>query len=272
MVAMRDGVELATDAWIPSITPAPVLLVRLPYGKDLPQLLAYGLVLNVFALVEAGYAVVYQDCRGTWRSGGEFVPMLNEPADGADTVAWLLGQPWCDGNIGSYGPSYLGFVQWASVSAGAPVKAIAPAVTTTDYYTTPWFSEGGAGSWHTLQPWSTQMAMVEKLRQLGRGGGDPQLLGQLAGMMGNPQPHLEAMPASGSPRSRRSGRGSTSSFPTRHATPAGRTCPCSTAPSRSLCPHCTSAAGSTSSWPTRPGRSASCGPGPGPKRPGRGGG
>ena len=90
MVAMRDGVELATDAWIPSVTPAPTLLVRLPYGKDLPQLLAYGLVPNVFALVEAGYAVVYQDCRGTWRSGGEFVPMLNEPNDGADTVAWLL--------------------------------------------------------------------------------------------------------------------------------------------------------------------------------------
>src|ERR1700728_1135982 len=160
MVVTRDGVELATDAWIPSVTPAPTLLVRLPYGKDLPQLLAYGLVPNVFALVEAGYAVVYQDCRGTWRAGGEFVPMLNEPSDGAATVPWLLRQPWCDGNIGSYGPSYLGFVQWASVSGGAPVKAIAPAVTTTDYYTTPWFSEGGAASWHTLQSWSTQMEMV----------------------------------------------------------------------------------------------------------------
>ena len=37
MVAMRDGVELATDAWIPSATPAPTLLVRLPYGNGLPQ-------------------------------------------------------------------------------------------------------------------------------------------------------------------------------------------------------------------------------------------
>jgi hypothetical protein len=199
MVAMRDGAELATDLWIPSVTPAPVLLVRLPYGKDLPQLLAYGLVPNVFALVEAGYAVVYQDCRGTWRSGGEFVPMLNEPADGADTVAWLVSQPWCDGNIGSYGPSYLGFVQWASVSAGAPVKAIAPAVTTTDYYTAPWYSEGGAASWHTVQSWSTQMAMVETLRQLGQGSGDPQLLGELTGMMADPEPHLDAMPSSRQP-------------------------------------------------------------------------
>ena len=96
-----------------------MLLVRLPYGKDLTGLYAYGLIPNVFALIEAGYAVVYQDCRGTFRSGGEFVPMINEPNDGADTVAWLLEQPWCDGNIGTYGASYLGFVQWATASASA---------------------------------------------------------------------------------------------------------------------------------------------------------
>ena len=186
MVAMRDGVELATDAWIPSVTPAPTLLVRLPYGKDLPQLLAYGLVPNVFALVEAGYAVVYQDCRGTWRSGGEFVPMLNEPADGADTVAWLLRQPWCDGNIGSYGPSYLGFVQWASVSGGRAGEGDRPGGDHDRLLHAPWYSEGGAASWHTVQSWSTQMAMVETLRQLGRGAGDPQLLGELAGHDGRP--------------------------------------------------------------------------------------
>ena len=102
------------------------------------------------------------------------------------------------------GPPHLGFVQWASVSAGAPVKAIAPAVTTTDYYTTPWFSEGGAASWHTLQSWPTQMAMVETLRQLSRGSGDPQLLGELIAMMADPQPHLAAMPRAGQWRWRRS--------------------------------------------------------------------
>jgi len=114
MVRMRDGVELATDTWVPDRVPAPALLVRLPYGKDLTALLGYGLMPNLFALIEAGYALVYQDCRGTFRSGGEFVPMVNEPDDGADTIAWLVEQPWCDGNIGTFGPSYLGFVQWAS--------------------------------------------------------------------------------------------------------------------------------------------------------------
>src|ERR1700759_4921877 len=134
---MRDGMGLAAALGVPKPPPAPTLLVRLPYGKDLPALFAYGLVPNIFALVEAGYAVVWQDCRGTFRSGGEFSPMLNEPQDGADTVAWLLGQPWCDGSVGTYGPSYLGFVQWASVTAGAPLQAIGPRLPTTQYYTTP---------------------------------------------------------------------------------------------------------------------------------------
>ena len=199
MVAMRDGVELATDLWVPDATPAPTLLVRLPYSKDLPGLLGYGLVPNLFALVEAGYAVVYQDCRGTFRSAGDFIPMLTEADDGADTVAWMLDQPWCDGTIGTYGPSYLGFVQWASVTASDRVRAIAPCVTTTDYYTTPWYSDGGALSWHSIQSWSTQMALAERLRQLGRGTGDPQLLADLGAMLADPQPHLEALPPSHQP-------------------------------------------------------------------------
>jgi uncharacterized protein len=95
MVPMRDGIELATDVWMPDgADPAPALLVRLPYGKDMISLYSYGLMPNVFGLVGAGYAVVYQDCRGTFSSDGEFNPMVNEPGDGADTVAWLLAQPW----------------------------------------------------------------------------------------------------------------------------------------------------------------------------------
>src|SRR6266436_554825 len=185
MVAMRDGVELATDLWVPEAAPAPTLLVRLPYSKDLPGLLGYALVPNLFALVEAGYAVVYQDCRGTFRSAGDFTPMLTEADDGADTVAWVLEQPWCDGTIGTYGPSYLGFVQWASVTASDRVRAIAPCVTTTDYYTTPWYSDGGALSWHSIQSWSTQMALAEALRRK-----DGELIFGLGAMVADPAPHL----------------------------------------------------------------------------------
>jgi uncharacterized protein len=195
MVPMRDGVRLATDAWIPAGEgPHPTLLVRLPYGKDMTTLFAYGLLPNIFTLIEAGYAVAYQDCRGTFRSGGEFIPMINEASDGADTVAWLLGQPWCDGNVGTYGPSYLGFVQWAAASAASRLKAIAPAVTTTDYYTTPWYSEGGALSLHAMQTWTTLMALAEEQRALGAGSGDPQALMDLVGMAADPETHLAVLP------------------------------------------------------------------------------
>jgi len=79
------------------------------------------------------------------------------------------------------------------------VRAIAPCVTTTDYYTTPWYSDGGALSWHSIQSWSTQMALAEALRQLGRGVGVPQLLAATRALLAHPQPHLEALPPSRQP-------------------------------------------------------------------------
>ena len=195
MVPMRDGVGLATDAWIPADGgPGPALLVRLPYGKDMTALYGNPLLPNVFTLVEAGYTVVYQDCRGTHRSGGDFVPMVNEPSDGADTVAWLLEQPWCDGNIGTFGPSYLGFVQWASATASDGLKAIAPAVTTTDYYRAPWYGEGGALSLHAVQTWTVGMAAVDEQRAVAAGSGDPQALKDLTRMLAHPDPHLAELP------------------------------------------------------------------------------
>jgi predicted acyl esterase len=51
-VPMRDGQSLSTDLWIPDDGPSPTLLVRTPYGKDLPNLLANAL--NTQALPEAG--------------------------------------------------------------------------------------------------------------------------------------------------------------------------------------------------------------------------
>jgi putative CocE/NonD family hydrolase len=195
-VTMRDGTALATDVWRPvGQGPWPTLLQRNPYGKDLPAMLGYGLAPNLFALLAAGYAVVFQDCRGTFKSGGQFTPMVNEPSDGADTLAWLLTQPWCDGNIGTYGPSYLGFVQWASASAGAEgLKAMAPAVTTTDYYTAPWYSDGGAMSLHTVHSWTIAMALADAQRAVTAGTGDARELMGLAAMMADPAPHIERFP------------------------------------------------------------------------------
>lgn len=189
-VTMRDVQHLSTDLWIPDGGPSPVLLVRTPYGKDVPNLLANAV--DFQALLAAGYAVAHQDCRGTSRSEGTFTPMVDEPADGADTVEWLCQQPWCDGTVGLFGASYLGFTQWATAStAPEAVKAMVPTVTTTDYYSAPWYSSGGAPSLHMALWWSTLLGFLGTQRSLAAGG-DADALGGVAGALGGVLADLDA--------------------------------------------------------------------------------
>jgi len=136
---MRDGVTLATDVYHPvGSEPAPVLLQRLPYNKE-----AIGTA-TIFRMVQAGYVVVVQDCRGVYGSEGVFSPFYQEPHDGADAIAWAASQSWSDGSVGMFGGSYIGATQWlAATAAPAALRAIAPSVTTADYYES-WMYQGGA--------------------------------------------------------------------------------------------------------------------------------
>ncbi|MET0993527.1 MAG: CocE/NonD family hydrolase, partial [Mycobacterium sp.] len=80
-VPMRDGVDLIADHYVPAIDDAKgTLLVRCPYGRGWP---ISGLLGAVYA--SRGYHVLVQSVRGTFGSGGDFTPMINEAADGADT-------------------------------------------------------------------------------------------------------------------------------------------------------------------------------------------
>ncbi len=120
-VPMRDGVQLVADHYAPATSqPVGTLLVRGPYGRRFPFSL-------VFARIYAarGYHVVLQSVRGTFGSGGVFEPMVNEAADGADTVAWLREQPWFTGRFGTIGLPYLGFTQWALLHDPPPELAAA---------------------------------------------------------------------------------------------------------------------------------------------------
>lgn len=105
MVAMRDNVKLATNVFLPEGNgPFPVILSRTPYCKD-----AKGEGHRLF--VKNGYAVVVQDCRGKFRSEGEYRPFLTDREDGFDTVNWIASQKWCSGKIGMTGGSALGITQ-----------------------------------------------------------------------------------------------------------------------------------------------------------------
>ncbi|TYP90517.1 CocE/NonD family hydrolase [Blastococcus xanthinilyticus] len=198
MVEMRDGETLATDLWLPEGGPAPTLVVRTPYAKDFPNLLANAI--DVPRLVEAGYAVAWQDSRGTGRSGGVFAPMSDDAHDGNDTLAWLRTQPWSDGTIGTFGASALGWAQWATASESpAGLQAIAPTVTTSDHYTAPWYSDGGALSLHMSLWWSTLMGLFGAQRALAAGTGPPDTLLEVAGALDALPSRLAAMPTSDHP-------------------------------------------------------------------------
>ena len=141
-VPMRDGTGLATDV----IRPAgggsvPAVVVRTPYDRRTPA--SRSLQVNALGLAEAGYAVVIQDARGRFASGGVFEPFVNEQADGVDTIEWVAEQPWCNGRVGMAGISYLGFCQLAAAARGPePLQAIMPGLTPCDVRDG-WISEGG---------------------------------------------------------------------------------------------------------------------------------
>ncbi len=114
-VHTRDGVLLRTDHYEPRLPSAPTVLIRTPYGRGGMIGVLHG---RVFA--ERGYHVVIQSCRGTFDSGGVFEPMRHERDDGLDTLAWLRAQPWFDGRVFTFGPSYMGFAQWALAAGAGP--------------------------------------------------------------------------------------------------------------------------------------------------------
>jgi uncharacterized protein len=134
MIRMRDGVRLATDIYRPAQNgkplpgPFPVILERTPYGKTVVSRAELSLkdpVAKSRAEVAAffvlrGYIVIYQDCRGRYGSEGAFVKYLSDGHDGYDTCAWIVGQPWCNGKIGTMGLSYAAHTQGALACAGAP--------------------------------------------------------------------------------------------------------------------------------------------------------
>ncbi len=113
-VPMRDGVKLATDVVLPKGQPDakwPAVLVRTPYNRR-------GSIGKMAAsiLPVTGFAAVVQDLRGRFDSEGEDYPVhagcgWGKVQDGYDTIEWIAKQPWCNGKVGTVGPSAMGATQ-----------------------------------------------------------------------------------------------------------------------------------------------------------------
>jgi putative CocE/NonD family hydrolase len=161
---LSDGTVLVSDHYFPSGDgPWPTLLMRQPYGRDIASTVVYA---HPVWFAQRGYHVVVQDVRGRGGSQGEFYPFRNEGRDGAETIAWLMKHPACNGRIGMYGFSYQGATQFlAAVEQPQGLQCIAPHMAAADLYTG-WFYHQGVLRLSSTLGWGIQM-LREDARRLG---------------------------------------------------------------------------------------------------------
>jgi putative CocE/NonD family hydrolase len=136
-VAMPDGIHLLTDHYAPEAEGEfPTILIRTPYGrgKELDLWGGYALAeLPAQRFAERGYHVIVQGVRGCFDSEGVFEPHVNEASDGQAAVEWIAQQPWFNGKLGTWGPSYLGYTQWATAAGNHPsLQAMVPMITSAE--------------------------------------------------------------------------------------------------------------------------------------------
>lgn len=100
-VPLRDGAIIYIDIYLPKgASDVPVIVSWSPYGKG-----------NTDGFYDAL----------RWLFG------VKESEDAHDLVEWLGVQPWCNGNVGLAGDSWLAASQWFTAAEQPPhLKAIAP--------------------------------------------------------------------------------------------------------------------------------------------------
>lgn len=167
-VRMRDGVTLYTEIYLSGgqgysgeTEGRPVILLRSPYPYSRPS---RNDKRPICRYTEAGYAVVFQLIRGQGESEGTFRRYFHEVNDGYDTIEWLASQPWCNGNVGMEGPSYLGNAQLLAARAKPPaLKCIMPTACPIDYKYWPFV--GGVAPRGLFIKWN-KIADAESMEQL----------------------------------------------------------------------------------------------------------
>lgn len=136
---------------------------RTPYGKANRG--TNEALLDILGLVNRGIAVLVQDVRGRFKSGGRFVPFLDEAGDTQITVNWIRNQPWSNGRVSMFGNSYMGLLQWqAAANSDSGLDGIMPAVTSTSI-TRDWLAPGGARADGFLTTWLALTLYGEEVRR-----------------------------------------------------------------------------------------------------------
>lgn len=153
-IRMRDGVELFTSIYAPNdpdpTKSYPILLSRTPYSVGPYGVSSYKTRLGPSPEFEKNrYIFVFQDVRGRYMSGGDFVNMrphapklnrstlaIDESTDTYDTIEYLVKSiPGNNGRVGQWGISYPGFYTSAGAIDSHPaLRAISPQAPIADWF------------------------------------------------------------------------------------------------------------------------------------------
>ncbi|MET8010045.1 CocE/NonD family hydrolase [Streptomyces sp. NPDC005271] len=147
-IPMSDGIRLSARIWRPTSSdgePVPAVLEYIPYRKR--DLTSVRDSLHHPYIAGHGYACVRVDLRGTGDSEGVLRDeyLEQEQSDAEEILAWLAGQPWCDGTTGMMGISWGAFAALQVAARQPPsLRAIVIASFTDDRYADDMHYMGGA--------------------------------------------------------------------------------------------------------------------------------
>jgi uncharacterized protein len=146
-IPMSDGIKLDGDLFRPDAKGKfPAILGVHPFEKSWQSAPSMPMGFDLYnGSIEAGdsnffcrrgYAHVIVNVRGSGKSDGQFMNRgPQEVIDTCEVIEWIARQPWCDGNVGMFGPSYFAITQLQAAALHPPhLKALFAPFGYTDFY------------------------------------------------------------------------------------------------------------------------------------------
>jgi hypothetical protein len=173
-LTMRDGIKIAIDIIRPAKNgvaaekPLPAVWSHTRYRRAIirdGKLISEADSPLAQPLIKHGYVIAVADVRGSGASFGSWqgIWTREESQDAHEITEWLASQPWCDGNIGMVGGSYLGITQLMAAGTKPPhLKAIFPIVALFDIYSIGY--HGGVFYDDLIRTWSELTKVMDTER------------------------------------------------------------------------------------------------------------
>ncbi|ETV94357.1 hypothetical protein, variant 1 [Aphanomyces invadans] len=187
-ITARDDTRIAIDLYLPAGTsnltspstehaaPVACILTQTRYFRSISLRWPWRLFINkgrpmsflhtryYESMLQAGYAVVALDLRGTGASFGTHLHPWHpsERQDSVDVIDWITRQPWSNGRVGLWGMSYEATAAYLTVSKHHPaIRACVPMYMFYDMYNDI-ASPGGIAQHFFTQKWAELIEFLDR--------------------------------------------------------------------------------------------------------------